>query len=77
MAEQKQEKVVPPTPPLTIKDKDRGVKYDRIGFLGEVSNPSTSQTLSLFSDILWITIETMWKDEEQWHAGKQANMDEP
>lgn len=31
------EKVVPPSPPMLIKDKERGSRYTRIGFLGEVS----------------------------------------
>ncbi|KAK8845391.1 hypothetical protein IAR55_006104 [Kwoniella newhampshirensis] len=29
------EKVVPPSPPLTIRDKERGWNYSRVGFLGE------------------------------------------
>ncbi|KAK4684394.1 hypothetical protein P7C73_g5784, partial [Tremellales sp. Uapishka_1] len=33
--EVKKEKVVPPSPPLTIKDKERGYQYARVGFLGE------------------------------------------
>ncbi|WVQ94034.1 hypothetical protein IAU59_001112 [Kwoniella sp. CBS 9459] len=31
----KQEKIVPPSPPLTIKDRERGCSYSRVGFLGE------------------------------------------
>ncbi|WVN87353.1 uncharacterized protein L203_102531 [Cryptococcus depauperatus CBS 7841] len=31
----KKEKVVPPTPPLKIRDRDRGCEYMRVGFLGE------------------------------------------
>lgn len=33
----KKEKIVPPSPPLKIKDRDRGHEYMRVGFLGEVS----------------------------------------
>lgn len=33
----KKEKIVPPSPPLKIKDRDRGYEYMRVGFLGEVS----------------------------------------
>lgn len=35
MAEKK-EKVVPPSPPLIIRDKLQGYQYKRVGFLGEV-----------------------------------------
>ncbi|WVQ80413.1 hypothetical protein IAT38_002518 [Cryptococcus sp. DSM 104549] len=31
----KKEKIVPPSPPLKIRDKDRGWEYIRVGFLGE------------------------------------------
>ncbi|OCF44225.1 PLK/PLK1 protein kinase [Kwoniella heveanensis CBS 569] len=31
----KHEKIVPPSPPLTIKDRERGCSYSRVGFLGE------------------------------------------
>ncbi|KIR55150.1 PLK/PLK1 protein kinase [Cryptococcus gattii Ru294] len=31
----KKEKIVPPSPPLKIKDRDRGYEYMRVGFLGE------------------------------------------
>ncbi|ODN75912.1 hypothetical protein L202_05897 [Cryptococcus amylolentus CBS 6039] len=31
----KKEKIVPPSPPLKIKDRDRGCEYLRVGFLGE------------------------------------------
>lgn len=35
----RKDKPVPPTPPLHIKDRGRGVTYSRTGFLGEVSKP--------------------------------------
>lgn len=31
------EKVLPPTPPIHIRDKERGLSYHRVGLLGEVS----------------------------------------
>ncbi|WRT63607.1 uncharacterized protein IL334_000530 [Kwoniella shivajii] len=31
----KPEKIVPPTPPLRIRDHGKGASYDRVGFLGE------------------------------------------
>lgn len=31
----KKEKIVPPSPPLKIRDRDRGYEYMRVGFLGE------------------------------------------
>ncbi|WWD22337.1 hypothetical protein CI109_106828 [Kwoniella shandongensis] len=34
-AQPKKEKVVPPDPPLIIKDRERGWNYTRVGFLGE------------------------------------------
>lgn len=34
----KKEKIVPPSPPLKIRDRDRGYEYMRVGFLGEVSH---------------------------------------
>lgn len=48
-------KAAPPSPPMVIKDRERGLSWQRIGFLGEV------RPLALLFRFLLVLMSSRWK----------------